>query len=124
MLKKLRDKITKIMIEKWLKSLLAGFRQKNPQIFALVAMLLTAAKAAFETLITNGSVPADAAWVEWILWAIALILGSGGVAAYKYRKELADIEDDPHVAQNRTQKQELDKLREENEVLKSIVEKA
>ena len=124
MFKWLKDKITRIMIENLLKSWLAGFKAKNPQIWAVIAMILTAAKAALESLVANGSIPDTAGWLEWVFWLIALLLGAGGVAAYKYRKELSDLEDDPHVAHNMTVAQENRKLKEENEVLKEIIAKS
>lgn len=124
MFKRLFQKINKIMIERALKSLIANFQAKNPKVFATLAVILTLAKTSIESLINQGVVPADAGWVEWVFWGIALLLGSGGVAAYKYRKEIAEIEDDPHVAQSRTQKDEIKYLEAQNEKLRELLEKA
>lgn len=112
------------MIERALKSLISNFQAKNPKVFATLAVVLTLAKTSIESLINQGVVPADAGWVEWVFWAIALLLGSGGIAAYKYRKELSQIDDDPHVAQSRTQKDEIKYLTEQNEKLRELLEKA
>src|SRR5690625_7977471 len=86
MFKRLFQKINKIMIERALKSLIANFQTKNPKVFATLAVILTLAKTSIESLINQGVVPADAGWVEWVFWGIALLLGSGGVARSEERR--------------------------------------
>lgn len=109
------------MLENLLKSVLAGFKQKNPKIWLIVAALLTAAKSALEALIGAGIVPDSASWTDWVFWIIALLLGSGGVAAYQFRNEL----NKQSSAQNlSTPAEKIVALENENKKLRELLDKA
>ena len=112
------------MIEKLIASLLESFKTSNPKIWGIIVLILTTVKVAIEHLINIGSIPEGADWIEWVFWAIALLLGSGGVLKYTYAKELDEIEDDPIVAHARTQKEEINVLRDQNDRLKEIIRNA
>ena len=112
------------MIEKLIASLLESFKTSNPKIWGIIVLILTTVKVAIEHLISIGSIPEGADWIEWVFWGIALLLGSGGVLKYTYQKELEPLEDDPHIANVRSQKEEISIIRDQNERLKEIIRNA
>ncbi len=112
------------MIEKLIASLLESFKTSNPKIWGIIVLILTTVKVAIEHLISIGSIPEGADWIEWVFWGIALLLGSGGVLKYTHQKELDGMEDDPVVAHARTQKEEMSVLRDQNDRLKEIIRNA
>lgn len=59
-------------LNKWLAELLSKFKAGNPVVFTVIAAVLTVVKA----LIDNGTIPVDPKVTEWILWIIALFLGT------------------------------------------------
>ena len=124
MFKKIKNKIVKVMIEKLIASLLESFKTSNPKIWGIIVLILTTVKVAIEHLISIGSIPEGADWIEWVFWGIALLLGSGGVLKYTHQKELDGMEDDPVVAHARTQKEEMSVLRDQNDRLKEIIRNA
>jgi len=124
MFKKIKNKIVKVMIEKLIASLLESFKTSNPKIWGIIVLILTTVKVAIEHLISIGSIPEGADWIEWVFWGIALLLGSGGVLKYTYQKDLEPLEDDPIVAHARTQKEEINVIRDQNERLKEIIRNA
>lgn len=60
------------LLNKWLAELLSKFKASNPIVFTVIAAVLTVVKA----LIDNGTIPIDPKVAEWILWAIALFIGT------------------------------------------------
>lgn len=59
-------------LNKWLAELLSKFKAANPTVFIVIAAVLTVAKA----LIDNGTIPLDPKVTEWVLWVIALFIGT------------------------------------------------
>lgn len=59
-------------LNKFLAELLAKFKASNPTIFVIIAAVLTVLKA----LIDNGTIPIDPKITEWVLWVIALFIGT------------------------------------------------
>ena len=124
MFKKIKNKIVKVMIEKAILRLLATFQRSNPKIYGWLVVALTVAQIALEYLVTNGIIPEGTSWLEWVFWFIAIFLGSKGVTAYINKDKLEEMEDDPVVAHARTQKEEINVLRDQNERLKEIIRNA
>lgn len=60
------------VLNTFLASLLGKFKTANPVIFVIVAALLSAVKYALDA----GVFPIDAKVSEWILWVVALFLGT------------------------------------------------
>ena len=112
------------MLEKLIAGWLNAFKQSNPKLWGTIAVILTTAQVVIEYLLSSGIIPEGAAWVEWVIWVIALSLGSGGLAAHKYRKELDAMEIEPHVASILTADKENELLKEENQRLKEIIRSA
>lgn len=120
MFTKIKTKIFKVMLENLLKPILAGFKQKNPKLWLIIAAVLTAAKTAIEYLVTSGIIP-EQGIVEWVFWVIALLLGSGGVAAYQFRKELNETTDHQNLTSTGAK---ITALEDENKKLRELLEKA
>lgn len=59
-------------LNKFLAELIAKFKLANPTIFVIVAAVLTVVKA----LIDNGTIPLDPSISQWVLWLIALLVGT------------------------------------------------
>lgn len=59
-------------LNKILAELLAKFKASNPTVFIIVAAVLTAAKI----LIDQGVLPIPPEITEWVLWFIALVIGT------------------------------------------------
>ena len=124
MLDFLKKKIIKDMLNNWIKGLLASFKADNPKIWGIMVAVLSAAKYALDKLIADGVIPETAEWAEWVIWALGLLLSTGGVAAYKHRKELHGNEVKPERMVHLSDKEKYEALLERNKVLESIVERA
>lgn len=59
-------------LNKFLAELIAKFKASNPTVFVIIAAVLTVVKA----LIDNGTIPLDPNISQWVLWAIALLVGT------------------------------------------------
>ena len=59
-------------LSKLLAQYLDKFKVSNPTIFAVVAALLAGVKY----LVESGTIPIDPKVTDWILWVVALFLGS------------------------------------------------
>lgn len=55
-----------------LANILSKFKAANPVIFVVIAALLTAVKYALD----SGAFPIDPKITTWVLWAVALVLGT------------------------------------------------
>jgi cytochrome c biogenesis protein CcdA len=63
-------------IKQFLADLIYRFKAKNPKVFAIVALTLTALLAGLEFALANGLVDPNQTWVRYVVFALALLLGS------------------------------------------------
>lgn len=59
-------------LNQFLAQLIAKFKAANPTVFVVIAAVLTVVKA----LIDNGTIPLDPNVSQWVLWIIALLIGT------------------------------------------------
>lgn len=123
-LDKLKNKILRAMLSNLLKGILAKFKSKNPAVWIVIAALLTSAQIVLNQLVAAGTIPETAGWVEWVMWVIALLLGSGEVAAYQYKDKLAPTDARPEKMVHLSDSQKIKRLEERNEVLEELMRRA
>lgn len=124
MLDFLKKKILKVMLSNWIKGLLAAFKQKNPKMWAIIAIFLTSAQVVLDKLLADGIIPEGAEWVEWIIWIFGLLLGSGEIAALKFKKELKSGEAKPEKMVHLSAEDKYNKLLQRNQKLEDLIRRA